>query len=540
MSRTTIGKSYHRRGLIVATSSAIAAAFVLSACTAPVNTATLAQSGLASDTSLDADWQKKTYSSFYSQNISWRPCTQDDGLTPEALEGAKKNGIDESRVECARVEAPMNWADPEDKRTTELAVMRIRSTGDKESKPLFINPGGPGLTASSLAFNLVKEPSFNGVLDAYDVYGVDPRGVGASSPLSCKSSSTIPVVRLNECIEKNPLTHYMGTSQVARDMEMMRNLTGSDRFHYLGFSYGTVLGATYATLFPEKAGRMVLDSALTAKWASLTTTFEQQASVATEINEMVASCTEATCPFTNEDGVLALRDELTANPLKGSDGAEMSGAPMFQFLVDTLYKTPKERAERLALLKRAKDGDQTAIDELLVVAGLSSPPGEQPAADTAESAQPGPLFDATGEVINCHSFPKVPDITSMIETAKKNGVSRYFDGPEVNDATLRDYTELRCSVLAEAGDEFTESFHAPTTETPILVVGTTGDHATPYKYSQELVEQLGNATLLTFKAHGHGLSFAGRSGCLDKKVTDYLVNGEVPQAGAQCADEATS
>lgn len=570
MTRPTTGRSTWRRPL--ALTSAALTALALTACSP---SAVFKGAGenpgprVASDVSLTAAWQQSTYADLYKQKIAWRPCTEEDGLTAAGLEAAKEQGITAENFECARVQAPMNWADPEDERTTELAVMRLRSKtsdaadgqesgkGAKGGKPLFINPGGPGLTAPSLALDLAKQATFGPVLKEYDVYAVDPRGVGASSPLGCQSSSTIPARRLAECIAKNPLTHYMGTSQVARDMEMMRSLTGAERFDYLGYSYGTVLGATYATLFPGNAGRMVLDSALAADWAHLTTGFDQQVAVSAEIDAMIAStCADGTtCPFTDTEGLLALRDSLDASPWKGSDGTELSGGMLVQFLVDTLYKAPAERAQRLSAVKKAAGGAQADIDELLILAGFSSSPadkpadGGQPGADSAQSspdgaqsdaqeAPSGPLFDPTGEMITCHSAMKTPDVAGLVEHMKKTGVPPLIGGPEVDDTTIGDFSDLRCAVLPEVGTDFNTSFHAPNTKTPILVIGTKGDHATPYALSERLVEQLGNARLLTFDAHGHGLSFGGRSSLLDQTVADYLLNGTLPDEGTTIADGA--
>ncbi len=550
MPSSTTGRAAWRRPL--ALTSVVITALALAACspsTPPKAEGTDVGGQLASDTTLDAAWQQATFANFYKQKIEWRPCTEEDGLTAEGLEKATAQGITEENFDCGRVKAPMNWADPADERTTELAVMRIRSnpSGKTEGgKPLFINPGGPGLTASSLAFDLAKQASFGPVLKEYDVYAVDPRGVGASSPLDCVSSSTLPVLRISECLEKNPLAHFMGTSQVARDMEMMRSISGAEHFDYLGFSYGTVLGATYATLFPGNVGHMALDSALSADWGTLTAGFDQQVAVATEIETMIAECTDPDCPFASTSDFIALRDSLDASPWKGSDGTELSGSVLLQFVVDTLYKAPAERNERLAAIGKAKSGDPNDVDALLVLAGLVVPAGEKDPADTAQSdsAESGdeggaPMIDSTGEIIRCNSFPDTPDITNLIARVKDKGMPELFGGPEINDTTLSDYIDLRCAGLPEASSDINDSFHAPDVETPILVVGTKGDHATPYEYSQRLVNQLGKARLLTFDAHGHGLSFSGRSSLLDATIADYLLNGTLPEEGTTIADGAT-
>ncbi|QWW19181.1 alpha/beta fold hydrolase [Schaalia sp. 19OD2882] len=482
---------------------------------------------VASDTGLDASWQAEHFSSFYSQEIAWTAC---EGVElPEGYAQAlSQAGVDAKSVKCATVKAPMNWADPTDERTVDLAIVRIPSTGDPSAaSPLFGNPGGPGASGVEYTLGLPLSPDFSGILSSHDLWGFDPRGIGASTPLSCKSESEVRAVQLAECIEANPITHYMGTSQVARDMEMLRALSGAERLDYLGYSYGTMLGATYATLFPDKAGRMILDSAEDAQWGSLVHSFDQQVAVGRAAAAMAAACpslrtsdgTPASCPFTDESGINNLKKTLDSAPLKGSGGAEFNGQSLIEFVTSSLYGSPADRAESLTLLTRATSSNQEAVDALIAKAEESK----------AE-------VDTAGEIVACHSFPRMPDIQALVSDVKETELPSFLkDDAQSAQDVLKDFADLSCSTLPEFGQDITTSFDASRVTTPILVFGVTGDHATPYQYAQSLTKQLGNAVLVTLEDVGHGASFSGKSACADKIASKYLIDGVVPDAGTTCS-----
>ncbi|WP_300048201.1 alpha/beta fold hydrolase [Trueperella sp.] len=471
---------------------------------------------------LDAAWQQKSFEKFYKQDITWRPCTAEDGLDDEISGMIKEAGKDPAAFECGAVQVPLNWADPSDERTATLAVTRFNNGGSKDSVPLFTNPGGPGIAGISHAMVMVTDKNFDSVLKNHTLWGFDPRGIGKSTPVTCDSTSTIHAVQLAECAKKYPISAYMGTSQVARDMELLRVLAGGDRLDYIGYSYGTMLGATYASIFPDKAGRMVLDSAETAQWSSLIHNYDQAVASAKAAAGLAESCTSmltvegtpVTCPFTSERELIDLRKKLDEEPLKASDGTHITGKEMRDFISSALYGDP---ASSLDLLGRAKNGDQAATDEV-----------------AAKVADGGAAIDTAGQLVVCPSTPKTQDVEDLIEHMKKVGVPEYLGGPEVTDAVLSDLLDFDCTTLASTGSDFTTSFNAADTKTKLLVIGITGDHATPYEHSKELAQQLGNASFITLDSAGHGASFSGRSACIDKAVTDYLVDGTSPKDGLVC------
>ncbi|MDC4233681.1 alpha/beta hydrolase [Actinomyces sp. B33] len=485
---------------------------------------------VASDTGLDAAWQAEHFAGLYGQQIDWATCGGGDGFPEEYTDALSQVGVDPQRIECATVKAAMNWADPADERTVDLAIIRIPSTGDPEkSTPLFGNPGGPGVSGVEYTLGLPLNPGFSDILASYDLWGFDPRGIGASTPLSCESDTEVRAVKLAECIEANPIAHYMGTSQVARDMEMLRALSGADRLNYLGYSYGTMLGATYATLFPGNTGRMILDSAEDAQWASLSHSFGQQVAVGRAAAEMAASCPElvtsdgapASCPFTDESGIVELKKTLDGSPLTGSDGTEFNGQSLVEFIAGSLYGSPADRADSLTLLSQATSAGQETVDALI-----------------AKAAESKAEVDIAGEIVACHSFPRTPDIQALADEVEATELPGLFkDDAQSTEDLLKDLADLSCSVLPEFGQDITTSFDASRVTTPIVVVGITGDHATAYPHAQTLTEQLGNAVLLTLEGTGHGATFSGKSSCADAAASKYLVDGVVPDAGATCSPD---
>ena len=230
---------------------------------------------------------------YHEQTVGWSACDP----TILGVSSATMNELMASageRLQCGFVKAPLDWSNTE-RGDVVMAVMRMAAgTPDKKRGSLVFNPGGPGADGLSMAINLFaafgnsNPESPQGarqlrLLDEYDMVGFSPRGTGASTRLSCATNEierslitsaaewdtpeNIANVNYNgrklaEACLKNPITPYINTDATARDVDLLRGLLGDDKLNYLGYSYGTWLGAWYASLFPEKVGRMVLDSAL--------------------------------------------------------------------------------------------------------------------------------------------------------------------------------------------------------------------------------------------------------------------------------------
>ena len=234
---------------------------------------------------------------YREQTVAWSAC--DDtilgGDSPAAIEGmrdiVRRLG---DRLQCAFVRAPMDWAAPA-RGDVAVAVMRLSSTDAQQRQgSILLNPGGPGLDGLNSWLHMFRAFEFSNpesaagaqqlkLLASYDMIGFSPRGVGASTRVYCatneisrfvdhstddgQSDSSLAnahynAAKLAEACQRNPLMPYINTDATARDMDLIRGLVGDAKLNYVGYSYGTWLGAWYASLFPEKVGRMVLDSAL--------------------------------------------------------------------------------------------------------------------------------------------------------------------------------------------------------------------------------------------------------------------------------------
>ncbi len=229
---------------------------------------------------------------YKSQVVNWQTC--DEGILGVDRLNLMKKAQEKlgERLKCAMITVPMDYANPS-KGDLQIAIMRTAAGKQGVQKEgIFFNPGGPGsdglglAAATSLKFENLDAP--NDVIaaelkkmgDRFELIGFSPRGVGASTQLICASNEqtkrnfpfpwdmgneTIQNTLYNTQLEtaacqKNPLTPYINTEQTVRDMDLIRHLLGYEKLNYIGYSYGTWLGAWYAGRFPERAGRMLLDS----------------------------------------------------------------------------------------------------------------------------------------------------------------------------------------------------------------------------------------------------------------------------------------
>lgn len=498
------------RRALTFTAALAAAALVLTGCSS------------APDTSESAR-QSEAFPGVYAQTVEWGACGDDFGLDDTTAAALEAQGAPVESFQCGMIEAPLDWNNPSSHETIELAAIHIPSTGAGEPiGTLLSNPGGPGESGLSLAYGLTTTAGFDGIRERYDLLGFDPRGIGRSTPVECVDVSDLVELNLATCAAQNPIALSMGTSQVARDMDLLRSLMGDDTMHYLGYSYGTMLGATYSTLFPERVGRMILDSAAASNWSSPIGSFNQSLAIAEQLDAMLDACgisnEVTTCPPDARSFPQTVA-ELNAAPLLASDGTEVTGTSLTGYLVSALYQRQVGRELALELAGAVVSGEQGAIDAL---------------AEEMRGGGAAVTFD--GKIVKCHSFPEDPDLVGLLERVEETGIPPLLGGPEISDDTLREYVSMACDALPNSGDDITESFTG-SPDAPILVIGITGDHATPYEGAQQLVNELGNARLLTLEGNGHGASFMNRSTCADDYATEYLLTGELPPKDAVCTDD---
>ncbi|SDN40102.1 alpha/beta hydrolase fold [Actinomyces ruminicola] len=489
---------------------------------------------------------------FYQQQVDWKKCA------------------DDASFQCATVKVPLDYADPSG-RTIDLALKKLPSTSGEPIGTLLTNPGGPG--ASGLEY-VSQEGVFSDALRAgYDVLGFDPRGVGDSTPLTCLSPKEIDetakaaleaatsgaapdrrdvaAAEMGEetaestersaaelatrCEQYSPvpeLIDHMDTASVVRDMDVLRALSGDARLHYLGTSYGTYLGARYAELFPENVGRMVLDSAQNPSQEQADNIVQQAEAIEKSLHTYVKHCQAGRdCPLTGdaESGVAQIGELIqraTAKPLTSQVGDDVDGATLAKTLTDLMYDNSSWDILTAALAPAIKDGDGTGLALLAdpSLADAEADPQEQAANEAKAAANESAIA-----AIDCLDYPVRGDEAGWDERAEQiKRVAPILGGG-------LSYPDAFCKGWGHHTDHQPKEIRAAGAA-PILVVGITGDPATPYQWARALAAQLDSARLLTVEGNGHG-AYMRKGECVDNTIDAYLLRGELPEQDLTCREE---
>ncbi|RBO93684.1 alpha/beta hydrolase [Nocardia puris] len=447
--------------------------------------------------------------------LAWSPCA--DLAAP-----------DDGRVwECATLPVPLDHARP-DGPAIDLAVLRSR-TADPARRlgSLVYNPGGPG--GSGFEHAPAVAARFAGLLDRYDLVSWDPRGVGRSAPITCEQPELPARVPRTDaewaeldaaslrfadsCVNgSGRLLPHVGLADSARDLDLIRAALGERRLDFLGVSYGGQLGAAYATLAPERVGRMVLDAPGTPLREFRRTLLDQAAGMEAALRDFVRFCLD--------DGQC---------PLGRDENAALDGTDRFLSALDT-ESSDLDRATATAALGIALSAPETWPHLELAL-------GRALAGDGSELAGYAALFTgrradgtfsnfaAANTAINCADYPDIYTVAQIRDLM-----------PEFARVSPRfgELTGLRLAECARwpvhgVGRVALDGGGAPT----VLVVGATGDPQARYEWVTEVAEHLRPATLLTYDGPGHG-AYGGVDPCVDRVVEDYLREGVVPAEGARC------
>ncbi|MFC5382340.1 alpha/beta hydrolase [Aquipuribacter nitratireducens] len=475
---------------------------------------------------------------FYEQRLEWRECP-----ARELPEGVQAVG-----QECATLEVPLDYDDPGGE-TIGLALARLQALGDSRGS-LVVNPGGPGGSGVdyALAAPLVTTERLR---TGYDVVGFDPRGVFRSAPVDCVSDETYGELaaadpspddqdemrRLEElsaaladgCAD-DPVAPHVDSLSVVRDMDVLRAALGEPELDYLGKSYGTVLGALYAELFPDRVGRMVLDGAvdLTPRPADDTTTaLEQGAGFETALRSFVADCLEQEdCPLsgTVEEGIDQVRAFLASLdaaplPVQDSDRELTQGLGVTSLLLP-LYQYDLWPALRQTL-GPGFAGDGTPLLFLNDVLN--------------ERQEDGTYRTNAGEAIfavNCLDAPTDPEGLADLDVADFDRLAAELEDAAPTFGPQLAYGGLPCLSWPFERVEWPEvdGDGAP----PVVVVGTTRDPATPGVWAERLADQLDSGVLVTYDGDGHTAYAATGAGCVDAVLDEFWLEGTVPDDGTEC------
>jgi len=463
-------------------------------------------------------------SALTSQELDWGGCKATADSSPPG-----------SDWQCATLKAPLDWSKP-DGDTIGLALIRTKARGKNRIGSLLFNFGGPG--SSGVSTMPAYAASVSLLRERYDLVSWDPRGVAASEGVRCRGDKQIqaaesvditPDTRAEEKAylkdsaafgkgcekDAGELMAHVSTTDTARDMDLMRQVLGDRKTHYFGISYGTALGGVYAHLFPQNVGRLVLD-AVADPSADMVGHRENQArGFQRALNAYLESIDQD--PAQGSWKIAGLLKRLDANPLPTSSGRKLTQALAYIGIILPLYSEDSWPTLTSAL-DTAQRGDGSELLALADEYNERAPSGRY---GTGAHSQ---------RVISCLDDKQ----RLTVEETRKllpafEGISPVF-GPFLGWDTAG-----WCHDWPVAGQFQTPEVSAPGTA-PILVVGNTGDPATPYEGTGKMADELGKdvGVMLTWKGEGHG-SYGSGSDCVDSTVNAYLLDGTAPSNGKVCS-----
>jgi len=444
-----------------------------------------------------------------------------------------------SGAECARLTVPLDDTNPADPRTIGLALSRVRARDpDRRIGSLLVNPGGPGAPGVDFAAE-IADGLPEAIRDRFDIVGWDPRGTGRSGGVRCDDrldgyysldwDPDTDVERaeleaatrayVDSCVARSSeILPFVSSDRTARDMDRIRAALGDDELSYLGYSYGTYLGAQYAAQFPERVRALVLDGAVDPALDAKQSQVEQAVGFEHALDLFLASCARNDgCDFHGGDRPRAAYDRLRARvddqPIGGRGDRALNGTLFDIGVAQLLYEGEASWSRLATALAAAEAGDP---GDLIYYADLYTGRDERGRYDDVQGA-----FLAIG----CADGPPVGDVTGLreIEDAAARAAPR-LGRSIVNNSLACAFWPVQPAGIAPL---------AATGSAPILVLGTRDDPATPVAWARGLARELGSARLVTVGGARH-TAFASGNGCVDRVVERYLVERVVPRAGKRC------
>ncbi|MBW0088207.1 alpha/beta hydrolase [Pseudonocardia sp. KRD-184] len=474
---------------------------------------------------------------FYDQDLSWGPCVSFAVTADDAVAYA------DPALDCGRVTVPLDYAQPGGETAT-IAVLRKRATGDRIGS-LLINPGGPGASGMSFAPSIAGQIAGTPLAERFDLVGFDPRGVGSSEPaIDCETDAERDEERadidvdgspegvavleadsqefVDRCVERVgvDVLANVGTRDVVRDLDVVRAALGDDELTFLGYSYGTFIGAKYAQAFPRNVRALVLDGAVDPAQSAVESAVAQNAGFQLAFDAFAADCTTqpgcalGTDPAQAVDAFRALVLPLYDAPAAVPDGRTLGYADAMTGVIQALYSEQLWEPLRLGLSELTAGQGRV----LMLLADLYESRADDGTYDDSLEAFP---------VISCLDEERLTDPAVFLE----------IDTRAREVAPFRD--DGRGPTAARPPCAFWPV--PPTTEPslpsveglpPVLVISVTGDPATPYEAGVRLADQIGGV-LLSVEGNQHTVALSGVP-CVDDVVTRYLVDLEAPDDGTSC------
>ncbi|RDI65196.1 alpha/beta hydrolase [Nocardia pseudobrasiliensis] len=469
---------------------------------------------------------------FYSQTPQWDSC---NGFSSDPQDRFPRT------AECTHVTVPIDYAKP-DGGTAQIAISRMRASGQRIGSVLF-NPGGPGVAGLTMATQGNGTP----LAERFDRVGFDPRGVGASTPaVKCltgkewdeqraepqKNNDPAGIAAAEEenkqfaahCSERtgNEFLAHIGTREVVQDMDVIRAVLGDPKLTYVGYSYGTRLGAAYAEKFPDRVRALVLDGAIDPEQQPVQESLQQAAGFQKAFDAYAADCAkDPQCPLGTDPAqsvtrFRALLAPIWNRPLPTKDGRPLTYGDAITGVQNTLYA--EDRWQVLSAgLAQAADGRGDILMAL---------------ADDYDSRRPDGSYSNAQDAflaIHCVDDPAVKDraVTDQEDGELRKTAPFLDDGHGTGHAPL----EL-CAFWPVPNTADPHSISAPGLP-PTVVISTTNDPATPYQSGVNLAKDLG-AALITNRGTRHTAFLSGGVPCVDNAVFDYLIDLKAPPTGLTC------
>ncbi|MGW4568040.1 alpha/beta hydrolase [Streptomyces sp. NPDC004561] len=508
----------------------MAAALLLSACSSGSSTTSASNAADAVLAALPSS-TPSALTPYYTQRLQWRSC-----------------GV--PGYQCATMKAPLDYARP-GAGDLRLAVARKKATGTATPLgSLLVNPGGPG----GSAINYLQQYAGIGypaeIRARYDIVAMDPRGVARSEPVECLDGPQMDTYTQTDLTpddqrERNAvvtadrkfaescdarsarLLRHVSTVEAARDMDILRAALGDPKLNYLGASYGTFLGATYAGLFPNRVGRMVLDGAMDPSLDAFRMNLEQTAGFETAFQAFAKDCVRhSDCPLGGKgatpaqvgDALRAFFRKLDAHPIPAGDasGRKLGEALATTGVIEAMYDQTTWGQLREGLTSAMKENDGAGLLALADTYYERDAKGHYSNLMMANAA------------VNCLDLPPAFAGPAAVEKA----VPAFEKASPVFGEGLA-WASLNCAywpVKATGEPHRIVAKGAP----PILVVGTTRDPATPYRWARSLARQLASGRLLTYVGDGH-TAYGRGSACIDSAIDTFLLHGTPPPVGKRCS-----
>ena len=455
----------------------------------------------------------------------------------------------QGNFQCATLKVPIDYTNVS-LGEFDIAVIRYRDPNQHDRiGSLVINPGGPGVSGIEYALNAeyILNPD---VLERYDIVGFDPRGIGQSTPIRCLNAAEQDVLFasdpkpdndaeyaqalvdmqsfVDKCIENTDNLEHFSTAAAAHDMELLREGLGEEKLNYMGFSYGTYLGTLYAQQFPNHVGRFVLDGAINPGISIQEQSLVQAVAFDQALANFVSDCHQnKNCPLPSDATstfFTELFNKVATNPLTATTGEStrlITESLVVTGTASALYDDASGWPLLRTAITQALTGDGSGFAKL--ADGYNGRNSDGTYSNNQNDAN---------VIIDCLDWRESRSNDAIRATATKFAKAAPVFGPYVA------FSGITCNLLNQAlgntqitTDQNTAQIQK--TATPILIIGTTQDPATPYAWAKALNNYIVGSRLITMKGEGH-TGYGRGSACTDDAVDAYLITGEINFKALKC------